>query len=150
AAEAARGSSNCSRRLIRWSTARRAERGPRPGTRASSCTSRSTSGPAMRLLMERTSTERQRHPGRRRPAGCQFGGLFLDRRLGARPGLVVGGKNQILENLDLVLLEQRRVDLQLLHLALARQGDRNEPATGLAGDLHGGDLLLELLHLLLH
>ena len=40
------GAIKSSRFLMRWSAARRAERGPRPGSRASSWISRSISGPA--------------------------------------------------------------------------------------------------------
>src|SRR5690606_7409016 len=47
-----RGANSCSFFLIRCKAARRAERGPSPGTLARSWISRSISGPAIRLDME--------------------------------------------------------------------------------------------------
>ena len=66
----ASGSISCSRFLMRCSAARRAERGPRPGSRASSWISRSISGPVTDAATLRRS-ERQLHAGRERQAGGQ-------------------------------------------------------------------------------
>ena len=57
-----------------------------------------------------------------------------------------GGDDQVFEDLALFRLEQRRVDPDRLHLALAGHGDGDEAGAGGAGDLKCGDLLLHGLH----
>src|SRR5262249_47928967 len=63
---AASGAMICSRFLIRNSAARRAERAPRPGTRASSAISRSISAPAAPVRMSDGACDALLHGGRRR------------------------------------------------------------------------------------
>src|ERR1700716_2276786 len=85
---AASGLISCSRFLMRNSAARRAERGPRPGKRASSWISRSISGPAVAEGIEDQghSILEQLQPGRQRQAARDSLHLLLqkDFRLAAR------------------------------------------------------------------
>jgi hypothetical protein len=62
----------------------------------------------------------------------------------------VGREQQILQDLDLVFLEQRRVDLQRLHLELAGERHPHQAAAGLPGRFEHGDLLLHGLEFGLH
>ena len=88
-------------------------------------------------------------PGRQWHAGGQPGHVLL-RLLGDPLRRVVdGGGDQILEHL-LVVAHQRGVDLDPLDLVAAVHGDLHHAAAGLAGDLLLGQLLLGLLHILLH
>ncbi len=68
--------------------------------------------------------------------------FVLHQRLDLRLGVVVGGDDQVFEDLDIVFLEQRRIDLQALHLDLAGQRDGDHAATGQAFDFELGDFLL--------
>src|SRR5262249_42324334 len=97
----ASGVINCSRFLMRCSAARRAERGPRPGSRASSWIRRSISGPATATGM---MDGLELHPRRQRqPAGERLH-LFLQQglTLAAR----VRRNDEILDDLSLVRLDQ--------------------------------------------
>src|ERR1700728_4227930 len=97
---------SASRFLIRCSAARRAERGPSPGSRANSWIRRSISGPA---TAEAISGKAQ--PRRQAQSAGQRLHLLGHRGLGLAPRIVMGGYQEVLENLALVRLHQRRVDL---------------------------------------
>src|SRR5882724_5266940 len=92
---------SASRFLIRCSAARRAERGPSPGSRARSWIRRSISGPA---TAEGISGEAQS----RRQAEAAGQGLHLLLHRGFRlvPRVIMRGHQQILEDSDLVGLDQ--------------------------------------------
>src|SRR6202451_2849603 len=100
---------SASRFLIRWSAARRAERGPSPGSRASSWIRRSISGPA---TADAISGKAQ--PRWQTEATGQRLHLFLHRGLRLAPRVVVRCDQKILDDLALVRLHQRRIDLDRL------------------------------------
>src|SRR4029077_17672974 len=83
-----------SRFLIRCSAARRAERGPRPGTRASSWIRRSISGPATLAAISGETKS-----GRQAEAAGQGLHLFLHRGFRLAPRIVVRGDQQIFQYL---------------------------------------------------
>src|SRR5712664_3431008 len=89
----ASGVISASRFLIRCSAARRAERGPSPGSRASSWIRRSISGPA---TAETISGEAQ--PRRQSEAAGQGLHLLLHRGLRLAPRVVVRGDQKVLED----------------------------------------------------
>src|SRR6516165_3899814 len=97
----ASGIISCSRFLMRCNAARRAERGPRPGRRASNWIRRSISGPAIAdgIRSEQLQARRQRQ------AAGQALHLFLQDRLGLAACVGMRGHDQILEDLRLVRLE---------------------------------------------
>src|SRR5215469_2203827 len=88
---AASGSSRLSRRLIRCNAARRAERGPRPGSFARSCTSVSSSD----------TLERQLEAARQLQTAGQLLHLLLGVSSDLAPGIIEGGDDQVLQDLDL-------------------------------------------------
>src|SRR5262245_55437115 len=90
---AASGVMICSRFLMRNSAARRAERGPSPGSRASSWIRRSISGPAA-VAIETMSEQFQ--AGRQRQAAGDALHLLLQQRLGLAPRVGVGRDDEIL------------------------------------------------------
>src|SRR5262249_30220542 len=103
---------NASRFLIRCSAARRAERGPRPGSRASSWIRRSISGPATAGMGLRAKPPEQ--PRRQaEPAGERLH-LFLHRSLSLAARVGKRCYHQILDDLAIFGLEQRRIDLHRL------------------------------------
>src|ERR1700759_3828286 len=87
----ASGVINASRFLIRCSAARRAERGPRPGSRASNWIRRSISGPATEAISGETQPRRETHP-----AGERLH-LFLHRGFRFAPRIVLRRDEQILQ-----------------------------------------------------
>src|SRR5229473_5521456 len=95
-------------------------------------------------------SKRQLHPRRQlQPAG-QLRHLLGDMRLDAVLRLVEGGDDEILEDLDLVGIDERLVDLDPPQIALAADRHLDEPAAGGAGHLDGLELRLHLGHLGLH
>src|SRR5258706_1967107 len=70
--------------------------------------------------------------------------------LDARPRLVEGGDDEVLEHLDLVGIDERLVDLDLAQIALAADRHLDQPAARGAGHLDGLELRLHLGHLGLH
>src|SRR5881394_565009 len=92
----ASGVISASRFLIRCSAARRAERGPRPGSRARSWTSRSISGPATAPILLAEQPRRQAEAARERLHLVLHGGF----RLAA--GITERGDEQVLEHLALL------------------------------------------------
>src|ERR1700716_1886563 len=95
----ASGVIKASRFLIRCSAARRAERGPSPGSRANNWIRRSISGPA---TAEAISAETK--PRRQGQAAGQRLHLFLYRGFRLAPRVVMRGHQQILEDLAFVSL----------------------------------------------
>src|SRR3954454_20632123 len=132
---------SASRFLIRCSAARRAERGPRPGSRARSWTSRSISGPATAPILLAEQPRRQAEP-----AGERLH-LLLHRRLCLAAGIAKGGDEQVLQHFLLFRLHQRGIDLDALDVHLRGHAHGDETAAGNAFDLYVGELLLHLLHL---
>src|ERR1700738_3063635 len=134
---------SASRFLIRCSAARRAERGPSPGSRASSWIRRSISGPAKAVGMSSAET----HPGgQAEPAGQRLhlllhGGFLL------APRVVMRGHQQIFEDFALVRLDQRRVDLDRFDFYLRGHEHADPPAARNALDLDLGEFVLHRLHL---
>src|SRR6266851_3072948 len=90
---------SASRFLIRCNAARRAERGPSPGSRASSWIRRSISGPATAAAM---SGEAQ--PRRQTQAAGQGLHLLLHRGFRLALRVVMGGDQQVFEDFTLVRL----------------------------------------------
>src|SRR3954453_5749349 len=86
---------SASRFLIRCNAARRAERGPRPGSRARSWTSRSISGPATAPILLAEQPRRQAEP-----AGERLH-LLLHRRLRLAAGIAERRNEQVFQNLAL-------------------------------------------------
>src|ERR1700710_3158853 len=101
-----KGVISASRFLIRCSAARRAERGPSPGSRASNWIRRSISGPATAV-----GISGQAQPRRQLQAAGERLHLLLHRgfRLAAR--VIVRGDQEVFEDFALVDLDQRGVDL---------------------------------------
>src|ERR1700732_1723060 len=97
---------SASRFLIRGSAARRAERGPSPGSRANSWIRRSISGPATAVAI---SGEAQ--PRRQTQSAGQRLHLLLHGGLGLAPRIVMCGHQQVFEDLALVRLHEAGVDL---------------------------------------
>src|SRR5665213_658610 len=143
----ASGTSRSSFFLTRCSAARRAERGPKPGSLASSWIRRSISGPATERGMP--VLERQLHAGRELEAAGQFAHALGECGLGVGARLVDGGDYEILKDLGFFRLEQGRIDGDALHLALAGHGDLDKATAGAAFDFQRGDLGLQLAHFLL-
>src|SRR6266852_5536964 len=98
----ASGVISASRFLIRCNAARRAERGPSPGSRASSWIRRSISGPATAAGM---LCEAQ--PWRQSEAAGQALHLLLHRGFRLAPRVVMRGDQKILEDFALLRLYQR-------------------------------------------
>src|ERR1700760_1637536 len=105
------GDISASRFLIRSSAARRAERGPSPGKRASNWIRRSISGPAAAGIERRRRSEKLQ-PRRQRHAAGELFHLVLQQRFRLAPGVGVGGNDQVFGNLVLLCLPQARVDRQ--------------------------------------
>src|SRR4051812_585944 len=135
---AASGAMICSRFLIRNSAARRAERGPSPGRRASNWIRRSISGPATALGMPCAGRFSEQLQSRReRQATGDGAHLLLHKGLDLAAGVGVGGDDQILDDLLFIRLDQTHVDLDALHVALAVEPHCDEAAAGGALDLGG-------------
>src|ERR1700740_2843342 len=102
---AASGAMICSRFLMRKSAARRAERGPSPGKRASNWIRRSISGPATAGIGYEPNllrTEAPEHSRRQtEPAGERLH-LLLHRRLGLAARVGERGDHEILDDLALL------------------------------------------------
>src|SRR6201996_1704219 len=119
----ASGVISASRFLIRCSAARRAERGPSPGSRAKSWIRRSISGPATAAAI---SGEAQ--PRRQTKSTGQRLHLFLHRGFRLAPRVIVRRDQQILEDFALLRLDQRGVNLHRLDLHLGGHAHANEAA----------------------
>src|ERR1700675_1075513 len=138
----AKGVISASRFLIRCSAARRAERGPRPGSRSNSCISRSISGPeTAEAISGETKSRRQAQ------AAGQRLRLFLHRRFRLASRVIMRGHQQIFQDLALVGLHQRRIDLHRLHFHLRGHAHGHQSAAGNALDLDIAELFLHRLHL---
>src|ERR1700733_2687647 len=133
---------SASRFLIRCSAARRAERGPSPGSRASSWIRRSISGPATAAAM---SGEAQ--PRRQTQSAGQRLHLFLHRGFRLAPRVIMRRDQQVLEDFALLRLDQRGVDLHRLHFHLGGHAHGDEAATRNTLDLDMAEFFLHRLHL---
>src|SRR3984885_11824897 len=133
---------SASRFLIRCSAARRAERGPSPGSRAKSWIRRSISGPA---TAEAISGEAQ--PRRQAQSAGQRLHFFLHRGLRLAPRVIVRGDQQVFEDFALLRLDQRGVDLYRLHFHLGGHAHGDEAAARDAFDLDVAEFFLHRLHL---
>src|ERR1700733_7155943 len=133
---------SASRFLIRCSAARRAERGPSPGSRASSWIRRSISGPATAAAI---SGEAQ--PRRQTQSAGQRVHLFLHRGFGLAPRVIVRGDQQVFEDFALLRLDQRGVDLHRLHFHLGGHAHGDEAAARDTLDLDVSEFFLHRLHL---
>src|SRR3954453_11846320 len=101
----ASGVISASRFLIRCSAARRAERGPSPGSRASNWIKRSISGPATAVAISgEAQSRRQTQSARQRLH------LFLHRGFRLAPRVIMRGDEQILEDFAFLRLYQRGID----------------------------------------
>src|SRR5713226_8319218 len=145
------GSIRVSRFFRRWSAARRAERGPRPGSRPSNWISRSISGPFIagaktksRVTCSKLEARRQGH------AAGDAAHLLLHRLLDLGPRVVGRGHDQVLDHALVGRHEQRGVDLDLARLVLAVDRHLDQTGAGAADDLQALEHGLQLLHLLLH
>src|SRR5689334_18540906 len=154
ASAVAKGSISAERRFRRKSAARRAERGPRPGSLASSWTRRSMSlmnaegGCPTPMLSPRS--KRQLHAGRQlQPAG-QFAHLLGDMAFDALLRIGKGRDDEILEDFGLLGIDERLVELDLAQIALAGERHLNEAAARRSGHLHLIEPRLHLGHLGLH
>src|SRR5262249_42402716 len=127
---------SASRFLIRCSAARRAERGPRPGSRARSWTSRSISGPATAPILLAGQPPRQADP-----AGERLH-LVLHRSFRLAAGIAERGDEQVLQDLALLRLHQRGIDLDALDVHLGGHAHGDETTAGDAFNLYIGELLL--------
>src|SRR6266700_4441350 len=103
-----------SRFLMRKSAARRAERGPRPGRRASSWIRRSISGPATAVGIEDFLEQLQAR--RQRQAAGDVLPLLLHQCLDLAARIRMSGDDEVLDDLRLLRLHQRGIDLDALHL----------------------------------
>src|SRR5215471_5778418 len=142
---AASGLISCSRFLMRKSAARRAERGPSPGRRASSWIRRSISGPAAAGI-EKEELSEQLETGWERQAAGELFHLILQQHFRLAPRVGMGGDDQVLGDLVLVRLPQARIDRQTLELALGGEPHLHEIAARRALDFDAVELSLQLLH----
>src|SRR6056297_613177 len=132
-------------RSSRWKAMRCADFCPTPGRQRSVSMSWTSSG-------EYTmggSTERQFHPGRQAHARGQTGHLLPGRLLHPADGVVHGRGDEVLQHLP-VVTDQLVVDRHAANLVPAVHGDLHHTGTGLARNLDARQLLLSLLHFLLH
>src|SRR3954453_13198054 len=112
-----------------------------------------TTSPVVRRSPRRPEgggSERQlQSAGQSQPAGqllhlgLGMGGHFL-------PGIIERRDEQVLQDLDLLRIDNRLVELDLFYVPLAVQRQLHHAAAGHPGHLDGGELLLHLGHLLLH
>src|SRR5215212_9594426 len=123
----ASGAISRSRFLIRCSAARRAERGPSPGRRASNWIRRSISGPATDCG---TRTSEQLQPRRQRQALRDLLHLLLGGPVGLLARVVQRRDDEILDDLGLLRDEERGIDAQALRLALGGEDDLDHAAAG--------------------
>src|SRR3979490_3092496 len=138
----ASGVISASRFLIRCSAARRAERGPSPGSRASSWIRRSISGPATAAGMLAEAQPRWQSE-----AAGQRLHLLLHRGFRLAPRVIMRGDQKVLEDFALVRLDQRGIDLHRLHFHLCGHVHADKAAARDALDLDATELFLHLLHL---
>src|SRR5499427_5648401 len=128
----------------RWYAVRCADFGPMPGMQRSASISSSSAGDFIAWRLEgQLESRRKAHAARERAH------LLLHRGLDLARGVVHRRRDQVLEHLP-VGAEQGRVDLHALDVVLAGHRDLHHPGAGLALDLDRGELVLELLHVLLH
>src|SRR6516165_190827 len=162
---AASGPITASRFLIKNSAARRADRGPSPGRRASNWIRRSISGPAAIAGMatfsspprrgrenRRRGSERaaaaskQLQPRRQRQPASERLHALLQQHLELAARVRVRGDDQVLNNVFLVRLEQRLVKLGYPHFALAGKLQRQQSAAGNAFDFDAVEFRLHRFH----
>src|SRR6185312_11303733 len=98
----------------------------------------------------RGRSKRQLHPRRQLEAAGELAHLLGDVTLDALPGVVEGGEHEILKHLDLVGIDERFVDLDLAHVALAGERHLHQAAARGAGHFHLVEARLHLGHLGLH
>src|SRR5512132_1564910 len=94
-------------------------------------------------------SERKLYSRRQLQPARDFRHALGDVRLQLRLGVVHGGDDQVLEHLDLLAVDQRRIDLQPADVALAGKRHLYHAAAGRSDQLGRGQLLLEFPHLLL-
>src|ERR1035438_660511 len=128
---------SASRFLIRCSAARLAERGPSPGSRAKSWIRRSISGPATAAAISGETKS-----GRQTKSAGQRLHLLGHRGFRLAPRVIMRGHQQVLEDLALVRLHQRRVHLDRLHFHLRGHAHADQAAAGNAFDLDIAELFL--------
>src|SRR3954468_11179061 len=133
---------SASRFLIRCSAARRAERGPRPGSRASNWIRRSISGPATAVDISGEAQPRRQL----QPAGQRLH-LLLHRQFRLAARVIMRGDQQVFEDFALVYLDQRGIDLDRLHFHLRGHAYGDQAAARYALDLDAVELFLHGLHL---
>src|SRR5258708_3090556 len=133
---------SASRFLIRCKAARRAERGPSPGSRANSWIRRSISGPATAAAISG-----QAQPRRQTKSAGQRLHLLLHGGFRLAPRVVMRGDQKIFENLALVRLDQRRIDLHRLYFHLRGHAHADKAAARNALDLDLAEFFLHRLHL---
>src|ERR1700737_3932397 len=95
---APKGAMICSRFLMRNSATRRAERGPSPGSRASSWIRRSISGPAVVVSINQLFSE-QLHSGRQRQPAGNILHFILQQCFGLAPRIRVSRHYQVFHDL---------------------------------------------------
>src|SRR6056297_926015 len=132
-------------RSSRWKAMRWADFCPTPGRQRRVSMSWTSSGE----YTMGESTERQLHPRRQAHTRGEAGHLLPGRLLHPPDGIVHGRRDEVLEHLP-VVADKLVVDLDSPHLVPAIHADLDHAGTGLAGHLDARQLLLSLLHLLLH
>src|SRR5438105_10013796 len=133
---------SASRFLIRCNAARRAERGPSPGSRASNWIRRSISGPATAVAISG-----QAQPRRQTKSAGQRLHLLLHGGFRLAPRVIMRGDQQVFEYFALVRLDQRGVDLHRLHFHLRGHSHTDKAATRNTLDLYAAEFFLHRLHL---
>src|ERR1700716_936724 len=133
---------SASRFLIRCSAARRAERGPSPGSRASSWIRRSISGPATAAAISGEAQSRRQTQSTRQRLH-----LFLHRGFRLAPRGVMCGHQQVFEDFALLRLDQRWIDPDGLHFHLRGHAHADEAAARNTLDLDLAEFFLHRLHL---
>src|SRR6266446_1868907 len=145
----AKGSSSVSRFFSNANAARRAERGPSPGSLASNWIKRSISCPAgdpATLASIRTGF---RTAEALQKVLNEFGVLEAA-RFQFQLAVAAGRDDEIFDNLMFLGLHQRGIDMQLLDFAQTVQGRPHESATRNALHFHCGETLLKLIGAALH
>ncbi len=129
----------------------RAAAGDRPCAAPTSARRRAGSAGPRRVPRGATAatSERQLHPRRQVEAGGEAAHLLLHGRLDAAHGVVHRGGDEVLQHV-LVVGQQRGIDADAAHVVLAGHDHLDQAGAGLALDLDGRQLLLRLLHVLLH
>src|SRR5258706_6393588 len=145
----ASGSSRVSRFFSSANAARRAERGPSPGSLASNWMRRSISCPAGEPATNASIRIRRARAEALQQILDEFG-ILKAPRFQFHLAVGTGRNDQIFQDSVVLRLQQRRIDRQALELAQTVQRRAHQAAAGNTFCLHLGETLLQLIGAALH